>query len=65
MILTILITIWITCSIVYVAKELARPFSSSRSFLIILDLIFGPYLLISDIIQEWRQNKEWRDKYKK
>lgn len=61
---TFLFTFWITCGIIYILKDMATPFSSSRSFLIVFNLIFSPYLLFSDIKEEWRENKEYRDKYK-
>lgn len=64
MLLTIISTIWITCSLLYVSKELARPFSTSNSSLVVLDIIFAPYFLISDIIYYWNECKEIREKYK-
>lgn len=64
MILTILLTAWITCGIIYCSKEMARPFSTCRSTLVILEFLFSPYLIASDIIQYWRECKESRDRYK-
>ena len=65
MILTILLTFWITCGIIYISKELARPFNACRSDLIILEFIFSPYFITSDIIQYWKECKDIRLKYKK
>ena len=64
MILTILLTAWITCGVIYVSKEMAMPFSTSRSDLVILEFIFSPYFIASDIIQYWKECKEMRNKYK-
>lgn len=64
MVLTIILTFWITCALLYVSKELARPFSTSRSTLILLDLIFAPYFLISDIIDYWKELNSLRERFK-
>lgn len=63
MIVTILLTIWITCGVIYVSKEMAMPFSSSRSNLVILDFFFAPYFIVSDIIYKWKECKDLRKKY--
>ena len=63
MILTSLITAWITCGIIYVAKKIATPFNDP--FITALDFIFAPYLIASDIMYEWKECKEMRLKYKK
>ncbi len=51
--------IWVTCSIIYCAKEWASPYA--RTFML-LDFICGPFLLFLDIMDEWR---EWAEIYKK
>lgn len=51
--LIILITFWATCAIIHVSKELANPYG--RDFWLI-DAIFSPYFLASDIYHEW---SEW------
>lgn len=61
MIVTILLTVWITCGIIYVTRESARPFYGD---FIILDFILSPYLIASDIMYYWKECKESRDKYK-
>ena len=53
MITTILITIWITCGVIYTAKESANHYA--RDFLL-LDFIFGIWFILQDIIYKW---KEW------
>ena len=55
MITTILITIWITCGVIYIAKESANHYA--RDFLP-LSFIFGIWLILQDIIDEWR---EWNN----
>ena len=62
MLLTILITIWITCGVIYVSKKMAMPFNDP--LITILDFFFSPYLLASDIAYEWKRCKEMREKYK-
>lgn len=62
MILTILLTIWITCGVIYVSKNLASPFYSTMC--IVLDFIFSPYFIYSDIRHEWNEWREIRNKYK-
>lgn len=64
MILTIILTVWITCAIIYVSREMARPFSSSRSSLVLLDIIFAPYFITCEIIYYWEECKELRNRYK-
>ena len=65
MIITILLTVWVTCGIIYVSKELARPFSACTSSLVILEFFFSPYFIASDIIEYWKECKDIRLKYKK
>lgn len=59
MILTILITIWGTCAIIYVSKQMANPYGRD---LWLIDAIFSPYFLASDIYNEWA---EWNEINKK
>ena len=63
MILAILLTAWITCGIIHVSKEMARPFSCCRSNLVILEFILAPYSIASDIIFYWKELKEMRQRY--
>ena len=63
MILTVLLTFWITCGLIYTLKQCARPFHND-GLIILLDFIFSPYLLYSDIAYEWKDCKELRKKYK-
>ena len=65
MILTIILTAWITCAIIYVSREMARPFSTSRSILVLLDIVFAPYFIACDIIYYWDESKESRNRYSK
>lgn len=62
MILTIILTFWITCGLIYTLKECAMPFHND-GFIIVMDFIFSPYLLYSDISYEWKEMKELRRKY--
>ena len=55
MIKIILITVWINCGIINTAKASANPYTRS---LLPLDFIFGIWLILFDIIDEWR---EWKD----
>lgn len=62
--ITILVTFWTTCGLIYISKEMARPFSTCRSYLVVLDFIFSPYIIVSDIIQYWKECRELRNRYK-
>lgn len=60
--LGIILTFWITCAVIYVLKERCLPFSTSRSWLIIFDIIFAPYFIFYEIYNEWKETKHLRDK---
>lgn len=55
MILTIIITAWVTTGIIHVSKEWASPYA--RNFML-LNFIFSPMLMVMDTISEWREWKE-------
>ena len=63
--LGIILTFWITCAVIYVSKERALPFSASRSYLIIFEIILAPYQIYQDIKYEWKETKHIRDKANK
>ena len=56
MILTILVTIWLTMSFCYCVKEWASPYAGDGW---LIDIIFAPYFIIVDAIYEYR---DWRKK---
>lgn len=56
MILTILITVWVTCGIIYVAQESTTPYYADDFWL--LDFICAPYFLILDYIDDKKSKKE-------
>lgn len=61
--IAILVTFWGSCGLFYTFKSRSLPFHNT-GILALLDFIFSPYFIISDIIYEWNENKELRDRYK-
>lgn len=61
MILTIILTVWITLGVVHCAKEMACPYGRD---LWLLEFIMAPYFFVVDIIDEWREWKNIMDKTK-
>jgi len=62
--LTIIVTAWLTMSILHVAKEKASPYSSTGLFLLI-EFILAPYLIVSDLISEYKDWQKIIDERKK
>lgn len=54
-----IITVWLTCSVIYTAKDLACPYGRDFWF---LTFILAPYLAVFEILDEWRS---WRSIRKK
>lgn len=52
MLLTILITIWITMSFCYCVKEWTSPYAGDGW---LLDILFAPYFIIVDAIHEYKE----------
>lgn len=52
--LIIIATIWATCSIIHISKEMASPYYGDFW---LFDLILAPIAIVQDIIAE---HKEWK-----
>ncbi len=55
MLLTIILTVWITLFVVHVSKEMASPYYKPDGLQLLFDFIFVVWYNISDIIDEWHQ----------
>lgn len=56
MLIGIILIVWFTISIVYIAQQSVKPWRDSSLF--ILEFIIAPYLVVCDILDEYRENKE-------
>jgi hypothetical protein len=56
MLLIIILTIWITCGFIHIAQESTKPYHDDTFWL--LDFIFAPYCIITDIIHERKEKKK-------
>ena len=63
--ITVIITAWLTMSILTIAKDLAERNSRGKGMLFII-FILAPIIMISEIIgKREEENRRWREFYKR
>ena len=59
--ITVIITAWLTMSILTIAKDLADRNSRGKAMLILI-FIAAPIVMVCEIIGEWEEeNRRWRE----